>query len=240
MSVTGIGAAVRRKEDRRFVTGKGHFTADINLPAQAHACFLRSPHGRAKLRKSTPWRIPDAGGARGTDRRRTRGRQDRGADLRLDDQLQGRLADEVAPHPAMAHGTANHVGDAVAVVVAETLSQAKDAAEKIKVDYEVLTAADPAKAQAKGAPQIHEVAPKQHDLPVAPRRPAAPNRRSRPPSTSPARSRQQPAGAERHRASRGHRRIRSRHRQPHALEHDPKSACRASGHLGFRRHRART
>ena len=66
---------------------------------------------------------------------------------------------KMAPHPALAHGMANHVGDAVAVIVAETLAQAKDAAEKIKVDYEVLPAvADPAKAQAEGAPQIHEVA----------------------------------------------------------------------------------
>ena len=67
---------------------------------------------------------------------------------------------KMAPHPALAHGTANHVGDAVAVVVAETLSQARDACEKILVDYEVLPAvADPSKAQAQGAPQIHEVAP---------------------------------------------------------------------------------
>ena len=55
---------------------------------------------------------------------------------------------KMAPHPAIAHGKANYVGDAVAVVVAETLAQAKDAAEKIKVDYEVLPAvADPASAR---------------------------------------------------------------------------------------------
>src|SRR5919109_862354 len=67
---------------------------------------------------------------------------------------------KMAPHPAIAEGKANYVGDAVAVVIAETLAQAKDAAEKVKVDYEVLPAvADPAKAQGSGAPQIHEVAP---------------------------------------------------------------------------------
>ena len=66
---------------------------------------------------------------------------------------------KMAPHPAIAAGKACYVGDPVAVVVAETLAQAKDAAEKVKVDYEVLPAvADPAKAQG-GAPQIHEVAP---------------------------------------------------------------------------------
>src|SRR5262245_18810089 len=51
MSKTGIGAAVRRKEDQRFVTGKGQYTADVNRPGQTHACFLRSPHARARLRK---------------------------------------------------------------------------------------------------------------------------------------------------------------------------------------------
>jgi carbon-monoxide dehydrogenase large subunit len=67
---------------------------------------------------------------------------------------------KMAPHPALAHGKACHVGEAVAVVVAETLAQAKDAAEAVKVDYEVLTAVvDPAKAQVQGAALIHEVAP---------------------------------------------------------------------------------
>ena len=66
---------------------------------------------------------------------------------------------KMAPHPALAHRMANHVGDAVAVIVAETLAQAKDGAEKINVDYEPLPAVtDPAKAQAEGTPQIHEVA----------------------------------------------------------------------------------
>src|SRR5204862_34240 len=65
---------------------------------------------------------------------------------------------KMAPHPALAHGTANYVGDAVAVVVAETLAQAKDAAEKVVADYEPLpTVVDPAKAQADAAPQIHEI-----------------------------------------------------------------------------------
>src|SRR4029450_5116787 len=51
MSATGIGAAVRRKEDQRFITGKGHYTDDVNRPGQAHAYFLRSPHAHAKIRK---------------------------------------------------------------------------------------------------------------------------------------------------------------------------------------------
>ena len=51
MSATGIGASVRRKEDHRFVTGKGRYVDDINRPGQAHAFFLRSPHAHANIRK---------------------------------------------------------------------------------------------------------------------------------------------------------------------------------------------
>ena len=50
MSATGIGAAVRRKEDQRVITGKGNYTADVNRPGQGHAYFLRSPHAHAKIR----------------------------------------------------------------------------------------------------------------------------------------------------------------------------------------------
>ena len=148
---------------------------------------------------------------------------------------------KMAPHPALAHGKANYVGDAVAVVVAETLAQAKDAAEAIKVDYEVLPAvADPAKAQAQGAPQIHEVAPDNTiyqwhlgDAEGGRRRVQGGQARHQ------ARPRQQPPGAERDRAARRDRRIRRRHRQLHALEHDPESARRAAGHSRLRRHGAR-
>ncbi|MGB6507135.1 MAG: xanthine dehydrogenase family protein molybdopterin-binding subunit, partial [Xanthobacteraceae bacterium] len=50
MSGTGIGASVRRKEDQRFITGKGHYTDDINRPGQTYAYFLRSPHAHAKIK----------------------------------------------------------------------------------------------------------------------------------------------------------------------------------------------
>ena len=66
----------------------------------------------------------------------------------------------MAPHPALANGKVCHVGDPVAVVIADSLAEARDAAEQVSVDYEVLPAvADPARAQEPGAPQIHEVAP---------------------------------------------------------------------------------
>jgi aerobic carbon-monoxide dehydrogenase large subunit len=160
MSATGIGAPVRRKEDLRFITGKGHYTDDINRPGQAHAFFLRSPHAHAHIRRI------DAKAAEGSPGVLA---------VLTGEQLQadkiGNLicgwmihskdgsAMKMAPHPALAVGKVCYVGDPVAVVVAETLAQAKDAAERVTVDYEVLPAVtDPAKA--KSATQIHEVAPK--------------------------------------------------------------------------------
>jgi len=161
MSATGIGAAVRRKEDFRFITGKGQYTDDINRPGQTYIYFVRSPHAHAKIKKidsAEAMKMPGVVAVL------------TGKDL-ANDKIGNLICGwaitskdgspmKMSAHPAIANEKANHVGDAVAVVVAETLAQAKDAGEKVKVDYEVLPAiADPAKAQAKGAPQIHEVAP---------------------------------------------------------------------------------
>jgi aerobic carbon-monoxide dehydrogenase large subunit len=160
MSATGIGAAVRRKEDQRFITGKGHYTDDVNRPGQSHAYFLRSPHARARIKAIDAKAASAMPGVLAVLT---------GAELAAD-KVGGLICGwmvkskdgspmKAAPHPAIAHGTANYVGDAVAVIIAETLAQAKDAAEKINVDYELLPpVADPAKAQS--SPQIHEVAPR--------------------------------------------------------------------------------
>ena len=161
MGETGIGAAVRRKEDFRFITGKGQYTDDISRPGQTYIHFVRSPHAHAKIRKID---ATAAKGMPGVVAVLT------GADLAADKignlicgwaiTSKDGTPMKMSAHPAIANEKANHVGDAVAVVVAETLAQAKDAGEKLVIDYEVLTAvADPAKAQAAGAPLIHEVAP---------------------------------------------------------------------------------
>jgi len=160
MSATGIGAAVRRKEDIRFITGKGKYTDDVVRGGETRAVFIRSPHARAKIKSI------DASAAK-----RMPGVVDvlTGAQL-ADDKIGNLICGwmihskdgspmKMAPHPALAAGTVNHVGDAVAVVIAETQAQGRDAAEQVKVDYEVLPAVtEPAKA--KSGPQIHEVAPK--------------------------------------------------------------------------------
>src|SRR5919107_6135702 len=161
MTATGIGAPVRRKEDQRFVTGQGRYVDDFNRPGQAHAYFLRSPHAHAAIRSidTGPARIMPGVVAVFT-----------GDDLAAD-KIGGLICGwmihskdgspmKAGPHPALAQGKVRYVGDHVAVVIAETVAQAKDAAEAIVVDYEVLPAiADTARAQLKGGPQVHEIAP---------------------------------------------------------------------------------
>jgi carbon-monoxide dehydrogenase large subunit len=161
MSVTAIGAAVRRKEDQRFITGKGQYTDDINRAGQAHAVFVRSPHAHANIRgidTSAALAMPGVVAVL------------TGADLEAD-KVGGLICGwmihskdgspmKAGAHPALAKDRVRYVGDHVAVVIAESVLLAKDAAETVAVDYEVLPAvADPAEAEAKGAPQVHNVAP---------------------------------------------------------------------------------
>jgi aerobic carbon-monoxide dehydrogenase large subunit len=161
MSATWIGAAVRRKEDFRFITGKGQYTGDINRPGQSHVHFLRSPHAHARIKAIDAKAAAAMPGVLAVLT---------GADLASDkigDLVCGWMIHskdgspmKMAPHPAIARDKACFAGEPVAVVIAETLVVACDAADKVKVDYEVLRAVvDPAKAQAKDAPQIHEIAP---------------------------------------------------------------------------------
>jgi aerobic carbon-monoxide dehydrogenase large subunit len=161
MSATGIGASVKRSEDIRFITGKGHYVDDINRPGQAHAYFLRSPHAHATIDKID---IAAALAAPGVAAVFT------GEDIAAD-KVGGLICGwmihskdgtpmKAGAHPALAHGKVRYVGDHVAVVIADTYDQAKDAAEKIVVDYGVLPAAsDTATTNKPGAAQIHDVAP---------------------------------------------------------------------------------
>src|ERR1700757_3205222 len=152
MSATGIGATVRRKEDFRFITGKGQYTDDINRPGQSYIHFLRSPHAHATIKSidakaasAMPGVLAVLTGAELAN--------DKIGNLICGWMIHSKDGSpmKMAAHPALANGKACHVGDPVAVVIAETLAQAKDAAEKVQVDYEVLPAvADPAKAQAGG------------------------------------------------------------------------------------------
>src|SRR3954471_20553913 len=161
MSATGIGVAVRRKEDQRFITGHGHYTDDVNRPGQAHAVFVRSPHAHATIKSidakaalARPGVLAVLTGAELA--------ADKIGNLVCGWMIHSKDGSpmKMAPHPALATGKACYVGDPVAVVIAESLAQAKDAAEAVAVDYALLPAVvDCAKAQAKSAPLIHEMAP---------------------------------------------------------------------------------
>jgi len=160
MNATGIGAAVRRKEDLRFITGKGQYTDDISRPGETRAVFLRSPHAHAKIKRVDTKAAAAMPGViavlTGADLA-----QDKIGNLICGWMIHSKDGSpmKMAPHPAIAANKVCCVGDQVAVVIAETLAEGKDAAEKIKVDYEVLPAVvDAAKAQS--APAIHESAPK--------------------------------------------------------------------------------
>jgi aerobic carbon-monoxide dehydrogenase large subunit len=161
MSATGIGAPVRRKEDQRFITGKGQYTDDINRPGQAYAVFVRSPHAHANIKRIDTAAAMKSPGCLAIYT---------GADIAAD-KVGGLICGwmihskdgspmKAGAHPALAQGKVRYVGDHVAVVIGETLAQAKDAAEKVNVDYETLPAAvDVATAQNAGQPQLHAEAP---------------------------------------------------------------------------------
>ncbi|WP_181706256.1 xanthine dehydrogenase family protein molybdopterin-binding subunit [Chthonobacter rhizosphaerae] len=161
MGVEGIGARVTRKEDRRFITGKGRYTDDIVLKDTTYGVFVRSPHAHAKILSID---TTAAKAAPGVIEILT------GADL-AGDRIGGLICGwmihsrdgtpmKAGAHPAIAHERVRHVGDQVALVIAETKAQARDAAELVEVDYEILPAVvDPARAMDADAPLIHDVAP---------------------------------------------------------------------------------
>src|ERR1700676_5063662 len=145
----GIGQPVRRREDLRLVRGGGRYTADENLPGQVYAVMVRSPHAHARLRSIATAAAKPARGVRAWLT---------GADF-LADGLKPIPHKPWSPHPAEAQlhnsdGTppfeaphfplpadkARFAGEAVAMVVAETVYAAKDGAERVEIDYDVLPA----------------------------------------------------------------------------------------------------
>ncbi len=165
----GIGTAVRRKEDMRLVTGRGCYSDDFNLPDQVYGAALRAPHAHAAIRRI------DASEARAMPGVLAvlTGEDVRAAGLKPiphlaapgtppDIVLKNRDGSPVpvAPHHILPIDRVRHVGTAVAFVIAETLYAAKDAAERIVVDYEPLPAVVDAKAAAApGAPRLYDDIP---------------------------------------------------------------------------------
>ena len=154
-----LGARLTRKEDYRFLTGTGQFTDDVALSNQSYAVFVRSPHAHAKIKSIKTDKAKSAKGVLAVYT---------GEDLAnakvgglpcgwLITGTDGKPMKE-PPFPPLAQGKVRHVGERVAVVIAETLAQARDAADKVKVDYEELPAVvDLTKARKASA--IHDIAP---------------------------------------------------------------------------------
>ncbi|MDP7100950.1 MAG: xanthine dehydrogenase family protein molybdopterin-binding subunit [Rhodospirillales bacterium] len=156
---TGIGASVLRKEDRRFITGKGNYTDDINRPGQTYAYFLRSNVAHATLNGVDTSAAESAEGViavfTGTD---LAAAEVGGLPCGWGLTFQNGDPMIEPPHPVLAQGKVRHVGDPVAVVIAESKKQAKVAAALIKLDLKELPAVvDMAKA-VEGGDLVHDEA----------------------------------------------------------------------------------
>ncbi len=155
-----FGAAVRRREDPRFLRGEGRFIDDVTLPGLLHAAFVRSPHAHARIGAI---RAQDARGMPGIAGVFTFADLTRGmAPLPLfgapPPGLAAAIAFELrqAPQYALCRDRARHVGEIVAMVVATSPALARDAAERIAVDWEPSPAVvDMRAAAAPGAPLVH-------------------------------------------------------------------------------------
>src|SRR5580692_5020011 len=165
---SGIGQPVRRREDLRLVRGNGRYTADENLPGQVYAVMVRSPHAHARIRSIA---TDDAKAAPGVLAVLT------GADFAADGlkpiphkpwsphqkeaqlRIKGGEPPFEAPHYPLPTDKTRFVGEAVAMVVGETVHAAKDGAERIVIDYGVLPAVVETIAAARqDAPRVHDSA----------------------------------------------------------------------------------
>ena len=160
----GLGKAVRRTEDPRLLTGGGRYSDDVNLPGQAYACFVRSPHAHARVGRietaaalATPGVVTVLTGqdaaADGVGPLTHRPMPSSRYEMII---REGDLAFH-APHPPMPADRVRFVGEIVAMVVAETQAAARDGAERVSVEWTPLPAV-PASLDAAtpGAPLLYE------------------------------------------------------------------------------------
>ena len=156
----GISQPVRRREDRRLMTGTGSFADDVNVPGQARAVFLRSSHGHGLIRAIDAGAAQNAPGVLAV----ITGEDMRAAGVGYIPYLPlgGFTMDPPTdtPRPALAQDRVRHVGEPVVMVVAETVAQALDACEKVRLEIEPLPAVtDVERAVAEGAPAVWPEAP---------------------------------------------------------------------------------
>jgi carbon-monoxide dehydrogenase large subunit len=165
----GIGSTVRRKEDLRLVTGHGCYSDDFNFPGQVYGAVVRSPHAHALIRsvdtaeaRTMPGVLAVLTGADAQADGLKRIPHLAAPGTAPDIVLHNRDGSPVpaAPHLVLSTDRVRHVGAAVAFVVAETVAQAKDAAEKVVVDYEPLPAVTDAKVAVEAsAPRLYDDLP---------------------------------------------------------------------------------
>src|SRR5262245_48876527 len=161
----GIGKPVRRKEDLRLITGRGRYSDDVNLPGQAHATMVRSSHAHARIIRIETAASMTVPGVIAVITGADVAAAELGS-IAPDHALMGppearRLAPDIfpenrdgsawytSPHLPLPADRARFVGEPVAMVIAETIAAAKDAAERVVVDYEPLPAITNAVAAAE-------------------------------------------------------------------------------------------
>jgi len=157
----GIGQAVTRFEDPRFLRGEGRFVHDVNLPGQLHAVLLRSPHAHARIVSIDAKAAAAAPGVAAVFTGEDFAREGFGGPS----PTLKRSRPDGSPmfwraHPVLARDRVRTVGDPVAIVIAGTLAQAKDAAERVEVEYEALPAVtSTAEAARPEAPRVWDECP---------------------------------------------------------------------------------
>ena len=153
-----IGQSIKRREDDRFITGKGKYTDDIVLPKMTHLAFVRSPYAHAKINSiDTKAALAHPGVVAVYT-----GEDCGNFGVPCGWQVNFKNGDTMKEptHPLLAVGKAKHVGENVVAIIAETLQDARDAAELVEVDYEELPAVtNPNAAIQPGAPQVHDDIP---------------------------------------------------------------------------------
>ena len=161
MGQFGIGQGIRRFDDARLLKGEGRFHNDVNLPGQVHMVVVRSPHAHARIRSIETAAARAMPGVVAVFT---------GADLAKDGLGTMKMTLKRArpdgspmfapPHKGLSQDRVRYVGDPVAVVIAETLAQAKDAAERVDVDYDPLpSVTDTAAAAEPGSPRVWDESP---------------------------------------------------------------------------------
>src|SRR3989449_7216133 len=149
-----FGKSIKRREDPRFITGRGQYVDDVKLPGMTYAAFVRSPHAHARLNRVDAAAAKKVPGVLAVYT---------GADVKVGGLPCGWMLPDikVPPRPALAQGKVRYVGEPVAIVIGETAYAAKDGAEAVKVAYEALPAVSNAKkAHETGAPQLFDNIPK--------------------------------------------------------------------------------